>query len=332
MTSGITLDYPWLGPAWRRLTEYVDSGRLPPALMLTGIRGLGKTLLARAFAQRLLCRTPEQHGACGGCSSCRLVTAGTHPDLLVLEPEEPGKPIKVDGVRDIINRLSLKPHFGGSRVVLIVSADAMNRYAANSVLKTLEEPDASTVFLLVTSGPEYLPATVRSRCQAISIAPPERDELLAWLQDRTEAGCVEELCEIAQGAPLRAVQLSSSNVVTRRQEIHSTWRAVADGSLDPVSAAATWEKSAEDAITWLMRWVEELARQRCILMSEESASGVDRRECVPGRREALVALFRYRDLLITAKRGLASQVNRQLMMEELAIQWFRIGESRVHND
>lgn len=333
MASDITLDYPWLGPPWRRLTEYVDAGRVPPALLLIGIRGLGKTLLARAFAQRLLCRHPEQSGACGRCGSCRLVLAGTHPDLLVLEPEEPGKPIKVDRVRDVMGRLTLKPHFGGYRVVLVVTADAMNRHAANSVLKTLEEPDPSTLFLLVTSAPESLPPTVRSRCQAISVVPPGRADLLAWMQERTEGDCVEELCEIAQGAPLRAVQMMTGDVVTRRRELHDTWRAVADGRLDPVSAAVAWEKSAEDTIAWLIRWVEQSARRRSIRStSEEHASEADSRDSGPGQRDALAALLRYLDVLVVAKRSLGTQVNRQLLMEELAIRWSRIGGSLIHDD
>ncbi len=326
MSTDVTAEYPWLAVPWQRLCSYLSSGRMPPALLLTGKRGLGKTLLAKTFAQRLLCRDPASRVPCGHCEGCRLVAAGTHPDFLVIEPEETGKPIKVEAIRALIARLALRTHFGGYRVVLMVPAHLMNRHAANSVLKTLEEPDAATVFLLVTEAPEVLPVTVRSRCQTISMALPARTALIDWLRGRGAGNQAETVCAIAGGAPFPAMELLNTDTVTRRRRVFESWAELAAGHADPVSAAATWEKSADDTVHWVAGWVEDLIRIRHApdRTSRHNpdlhdalarlAPGVD----VPG-------LFRYQDLLGYAKRSLTTQINRQFLMEELAIHWSRIG-------
>lgn len=325
MNTDIGTKYPWLGAPWRSLYAYIDSGRLPPALLLTGRIGLGKTLLARTFAQRLLCRNPLDDSSCGRCDGCRLVTAGSHPDLLTIEPEEPGKPIKVESIREAIGRLSLRPHYGGHRVVLVVPAHTMNRYAANSILKTLEEPDAATVFLLVTAVPEALPITVRSRCQSIAVSAPSRPALIEWLLRQGATDQAEAVSAIARDAPFRALELLHSETVARYRDVLQTWCEIAAGRVDPVAAAASWEKIAEDALIWMSGWIEDLIRIRCapdraarnLLESRGTIHELAVRIDLPG-------LFNYLDRLGRAKRNLAGQINRLLMMEELAIHWSRL--------
>ncbi len=325
MSSDIGVDCPWLAAPWRRLYAYLTAGRLPPALLLSGRRGLGKTRLARTFAQRLLCRNASGEFPCGLCDGCRLVTAGTHPDLLPIEPEEAGKPIRVEAIRETIVRLSLRPHFGGRRVVLLAPAEMMNRHAANSVLKSLEEPDAATVFLLVTETPEALPVTVRSRCQQIAVAAPSRAELIAWLATRGATDQAETLCAIARDAPLRTLELLDTDAVTRHREVLDGWIGIAGGRVDPVAVAASWEKVAHDAVHWIAGWTEDLIRIR---------SAPDR-PCrnLTGGQEVLRKLalrlesrqlFGYLDRLGLAKQSLLGQINRQLLMEELAIRWSRL--------
>ena len=326
MISEIGSVYPWLTGSWANLIAYVHADRMPHAMLITGRRGLGKRLLAKAFGQRLLCRGDAGEFACGRCAACRLVAAGTHPDLLTIEPEESGKSITVDAIREMIGVLSLKPHYGGHRVVILVPAHQMNRYAANCLLKTLEEPASQTLFLLLTEMPENLPVTIRSRCHRVSVPTPPRSAVVDWLRQCQAGDEAEILCSLAQGAPFRALELLGTPTAKRRREVFDSWLAVAWGRQDPVAVAASWEKSAaEEVVVWVRSWVEDIIRLR-------SAPGTVMRNS-PDLQDALrtfvgtldlVKLFEYLDLSYRAQRLLAGQVNRQFLLEELAIRWSRL--------
>lgn len=164
---------PWQQQNWAHLCSYIAQKRIPQALLITGNKGLGKQQLADQFAVALLCATPQSDGtACGRCSSCLLVNADTHPDLIHIQPDEPGKGITIGQIRSLIIRLALKPQFEAYRVVIINPAEMMNNAAANAFLKCLEEPTERTAIILITEKPAKLPATIVSRCQKLAIATP----------------------------------------------------------------------------------------------------------------------------------------------------------------
>jgi DNA polymerase-3 subunit delta' len=139
-------------------------GTLPPSLIFAGPQGVGKRMAAVALAQLLNCYTPRGDDACGECAACRRIARGVHADVLIVEPGETGA-IKVDQVRDAIERSAFRPFEGRRRVVIIDGADAVLAEAQNALLKTLEEPPPASTFVLVTSRPDMLLPTVRSRCQ-----------------------------------------------------------------------------------------------------------------------------------------------------------------------
>jgi DNA polymerase-3 subunit delta' len=155
-------------PLLALLSRTSARGALPPSLIFSGPSGVGKRLSAVALAQALNCANPvEWDGgvdACGACPSCRRIARGVHADVLIVEPGESGS-IKVDQVRDAIERAAYRPFEGRRRVVIIDEADALIAEAQNALLKTLEEPPPASVFVLVTSRPDVLLPTVRSRCQ-----------------------------------------------------------------------------------------------------------------------------------------------------------------------
>ena len=160
----------WHATAWQQLQTSHRQQRLPHALLLSGEAGIGKAEFAARLAASLLCEQPHVDGqACGTCHACQRLGAQTHPDRFRLEPEEPGKAIKVDAVRQLIRNLSLTGHYGGYRVVTVEPAELMNTNAANAFLKTLEEPPANTLLILITASPARLPATIRSRCQPLGL-------------------------------------------------------------------------------------------------------------------------------------------------------------------
>ncbi len=149
------------------LARSVGRDRLPPSLIFSGPAGAGKRQTAVAMAQALNCLAPTGDGegrdSCGVCSACTRIARRVHPDVLIVEPGEKGS-ISVDQVRDIVDRSGYRPFEGRRRVVIVDDADTMMAPAQNALLKTLEEPPPASVFVLVTTRPEMLLATVLSRC------------------------------------------------------------------------------------------------------------------------------------------------------------------------
>ncbi len=214
---------PWLAEAWNPLAARLAGGRLPHALLVSGAAGLGKRSLVDAFARALLCTTRSAgEQACGQCRACRLLAAGSHPDRITvgLEARDDGKlrsEIVVEQIRALSQRLALSSQFGGRQVAVIDPADAMNTSTANALLKTLEEPTASTLILLVADRPSRLPATIRSRCQRIDVQTPPRAQAAAWLQQQGLAPAKAEAALTAMlGNPGKALEAASGDALELR--------------------------------------------------------------------------------------------------------------------
>ena len=199
--------YPWLEQHWSFFLKRLNAQRLAHALLIQGPMGCGKMALARAMVARLLCRE-GQPCACGSCRSCELLAGGAHPDSFELQPEEGSEIVKIDQVRDLIARLGLTTSISSRKVACIHPAETMNMAAANALLKSLEEPAGNTVLILVSNNPGRLPVTIRSRCQAISVQPPDKERVLDWLEKTSgePAGRTGVALTAAGGSPLRAIE------------------------------------------------------------------------------------------------------------------------------
>ena len=197
--------YPWLSGHWSFFMQRLEADRLAHALMIEGPAGSGKMNLASAMVARLLCRE-DQPRACGQCRSCKLLAGGAHPDCFELTPEQDSEVIKVDQIRGLIAKLNLTTSISARKVAYIHPAESMNGAAANALLKSLEEPAGNTVLILVSNNPARLPATIRSRCQSISVAQPDKQLVSDWLEKcsgRTK-DVVSAALQAAGGSPLRA--------------------------------------------------------------------------------------------------------------------------------
>ncbi len=162
--------------ALRILRGAINRGRIASSYLFSGEEGVGKRFTAVSLAKALNCQNPVQGDACGQCPSCRKMDAGTHLDFKVVEPD--GGQIKVEQIREIEEVLSLKPYEGGMKAVVVDQAELMNTFAANAFLKTLEEPAPDSLIILVSSNPDWLPMTIRSRCSRVNFTPllPEASE------------------------------------------------------------------------------------------------------------------------------------------------------------
>ncbi len=214
---------PWLLGHWQDVYKRHEQGSLPHALLFTGMPGIGKKQFVRFVAEALLCRhTNAQTGACGQCDACAQIQAGAHAELKVLNPEGAAMNIKVDAVRDLVVWLQLSAPRDQYRVALLDTADAMNHNAANSLLKTLEEPGERAVLILAADKPGSLPATVRSRCQSTNLTLRDQPAAINWLTEQGISDAAEQLVHANVG-PLVLVERNSGEWQASRQALQKAW-------------------------------------------------------------------------------------------------------------
>lgn len=319
---------PWLEPLWTDLTRRAAAGKLPHALLFSGAQGFGKAELAQQLAHGLLCQSPDSAGhACGQCSACHLLQAGTHADFMSISPEEEGKAIAVERVRALGDFLALKGQFGNRQIVIINPAEAMNRFAANSLLKTLEEPSPEALIILVSSRPSLLLPTIRSRCQQVVFPRPAAQLALAWLQQALENPSeAETLLSLADGAPLEALRLHQSGSLALRQGLAQAWANVAQGRGDPLPCAASWlELGLPQAVQWLNSWIMDLIRLKSGAPQAAIVNCDVQQILLPlSEKTDLKQLFNSLEQLTDYMRWGQGQLNAQLALEDVMINWSRV--------
>lgn len=293
--------HPWNEPLLEAVRRRLE--RLPHALLIHGVRGVGKLALAERVANLLLCEADDAaRKPCGACSGCRWYAAGTHPDFRRIEPEalapepapaeegaEPGpakkgKPsieIKVDQIRGLEDFLNIGSTRGKLRVALVHPAEDMNEVAANALLKGLEEPPAGAVFVLVSHRPAQLLPTIRSRCVALPVGLPAKEVAQAWLSSQGLKDSGRWLA-YAGGAPLRALEYAENaseieqlirapRPVDDRDDLEPLVDALQKIALDralagfglPTRYGTTSATKTENPLAWL-RYARSLGEERLL--------------------------------------------------------------------
>lgn len=210
------------------LLGMITRGRIATSYLFSGEQGIGKKTTALNFAKALNCQrsgvggfpagagqgSEEQNtlgldisealqdtggDACDACDACLKIDAGTHPDVLLISPEE--RQIRIEEIRTIENALAFRPYEGRYKVVIVDDADAMNIAAANAFLKTLEEPPEESIIILVTSRPDRLPDTIRSRCSRISFGPLSLEATKQVLRGRVPDAALDLAARNSMGRP-----------------------------------------------------------------------------------------------------------------------------------
>ncbi len=297
---------PWHEKHWETVKRSWERDRLPHALLLEGPQGLGKSLFARRIAGLVL-----------GIEEIEPETGRTHPDLSLVTVPEDKKQISVGQIRELCGNLAMTSHASGYKVVIIDPADRMNIHAANSLLKTLEEPTRDTILILVRSRLDTLPATIASRCQRLRFATPTEDVAVDWLREQDPARDWRPLLQVAAGAPLAARTAAASGLDQMDERLREDLVEIAAGRRDPVKVAAEWAKiDPATSLPWLNGVVVSLIRQQAGGSSESLKSLQNLNQVLP-----LDLLFRYLDEVQSALRRLDGALNLQMSLESLLIPW-----------
>ena len=242
------------------LKSAIEKKRVPHAFLFYGAEGIGKRTTALVFAKALNCEAGGAD-ACDACTSCRKIDSGNHPDILIIRPE--GQFIKVADIKELQERMRFRPLEGARRVVIIDDAERMNITSANSLLKTLEEPSPTNVFILVSSRPHLLPLTILSRCHRLRFNPVQRDVIAAFLEKELALAPDKALilASSSGGSIGRALSLHRGDYIALRDSILGR---ISKGSLDPLGCLALAGELAGDrediqeALDILKTWYRDL--------------------------------------------------------------------------
>lgn len=252
----------------RLLSRILHKGKIPHALLFTGIEGVGKREAANLFAMACNCLAatfPDERvsdkghdhkkenrpsSPCGGCRSCRKITSGNHPDVVSIQPDR--DQIKIGQIRDLCHMLAMKPFEARYRVVIISDAHALNAQAGNALLKVLEEPPDRTILVLTAYHSHDLLPTIASRCQHIRFNPIAHDTLVDVLVNRKGLSAREAdlLANLAKGSLAKALSLVASGWIERREWILRMIEKKPAG------------QSPLDRVTTLLAFSEKLAQEK----------------------------------------------------------------------
>ncbi|MFA7553586.1 MAG: DNA polymerase III subunit delta' [Spongiibacteraceae bacterium] len=319
-TAGsLAVKLPWQDEQWQRLEALRQSDKLPHAILLAGPAGVGKRRFAKAFAEYLICESPDSGVACGTCRQCGFILAGSHPDFKWLAPEEKSRQIKIDQIRELVDSLAQTSQQGGIKVATISPAEMMNTNAANALLKCLEEPSPNTLLLLLADAPNQLLPTIRSRCQIIKFPLPPQEVSLAWLATMTSSQTpVEELLLEAAGQPISVLELLQSDGLERRQQFNEDFLGMLEYKIPAIVVAEKWlAHDLTELLEWLARKLGRLIK--CHMGGAAVATDHRWLSVVPASKVkgVFVLLDEVNALLVRLNRG--ANPNRQLALEALLL-------------
>ncbi len=316
--------FPWQQSQWQLLIQRKQQANLPHALLLTGKQGMGKFAFAQQLAYALLCTSPQADGqACGNCRHCHLLNAHNHPDLTIIQPEKATAMIKIEQIRTLITKMQQTSQLDGYNIVIIEPAEKLNIAAANALLKTLEEPRAKALLILVSAAPHLLPATIRSRCQWITFTHVSDDLINSWLAKYHDNKATDNLLlDIAQGAPLQALALTDPEQLKFYQNCLQQIAMLLQKQLDPLSfAAKCCEESPEKVLRLLMIMLNYAIKQAFSATLKINDPVIADLVTLLANQYQIMDLFRLLDKLMRTQMQIASanNINKQLAVESMVL-------------
>lgn len=322
------------------LTRAFDDNSLPHALLFTGLQGIGKEAAAQFFSMTCNCTdriVPVQPGheigcqsgnednnpwPCGRCRSCRKILNNSHPDIFLIRPA--GSTIKIDQIRGLIQKLSLKPYEAANRFVIIADADTMNSEAGNALLKVLEEPPDHTTIIMTAGQVSDLLPTIVSRCMHLRLRPLPEDYIAEVLREEHGASPDEakSIAAMAFGSLTRAVAMNKGHWLDRRNRLIQELihlRTQSTGFILAFAARISQDKDTlAECLDIFATWLRDLIVFPCapgqIVYADLADSMQD--QCQQSDPATLLSLI---DMIYRSRRKIESNGNARLSTEVLAM-------------
>ena len=306
------------------ISSAVENNRVSHAYILNGERGSGKRMLANLFATTLLCESGNSE-PCGKCHSCRQAESGNHPDIIRVTHEKPNS-ISVDDIRTQVNNtVDIKPYQGPYKVYIIPQADLMTPQAQNAILKTIEEPPAYAVFLLLTENAEMLLPTINSRCVMLKLRNIKDTLIRKYLMENLEIPDYKaDMCTaFAQGNMGRAIMLANSDHFNEiREEAVQLLKHISEMELNEIVAAvkniSVYKLEITDYLDIIMIWYRDVLLYKA---TKEIDKVVFKDQLQSIKEQARKSSYEGIELILEslekAKARLKANVNFDLVMELL---------------
>lgn len=252
------VNYPWMSESYQHLYHAYENNKLPHALLFSGQKGIGKLHLAQKFAKTILCDANISE-PCNQCQNCHLLDLGHHADFKLVQPEESASMIKIDQIRSVCEFAQHTAQRGQYKIIIIDLAEQLNIAGTNALLKSLEEPQGKTLFILITEKVSSLLPTLLSRCQKVNFKTPNGDMAKSWLlthnaeNKKLESKRLELALYLAENAPLaaQAILLAEQDVVFKKftQDLVK----YLCGKISLIDFSEAWHKSELNLVVGFMQ-------------------------------------------------------------------------------
>lgn len=337
-----THEFPWHNSTWQQFIKAKANNKLPHAILLSGEEGIGRFSLAKRMAKGLMCinSSSTADDACHTCKSCKTFSSNANPDYTQITLSEDKQQIGVDQIRAVSEFLNYSRSFNTNRVVVIYPAERMNINAANSLLKSLEEPSPHTVIILVTAKLNQLLPTIKSRCQLFTVATPSKDETLQWLSkyqseqhytdqdhgegqeqglNNTKLINPDLLIEISGCKPLIAITLGQELVDSRNQFFNDLRDAIKN-TMTITEMAKKWEKHDKEVLlNWQILLIQDTIKS-AVSQDQSMASHASFKQDHTQHLSDEEKWLLYQNL-IKQKQYIHTSVNSLMFLENMIMLW-----------
>ncbi|MFH1077587.1 MAG: DNA polymerase III subunit delta' [Pseudomonadota bacterium] len=309
------------------LKRVYERGRLPHALLFTGIDGIGKRLTAYALASLLQCAVASGSNACGNCPACKKIASGNHPDFFVVEAS--GAYIKIDQIRALRKDFALKPFEGKCKVAIIVDAHLMRMEAANALLKITEEPPPDSFLILTAHQVSDVLPTIASRCQHVEFAPLPFQLIMKKLMEnkKLDNSLASAVAAYANGSMGAAIETDAEKVMEDRLYLIEKIENLSISRLRNAFDLAAWLDEKKDdmdkSLEMLKSWIRDLVLTK---MSSQGIINQDLAEkiSIAAARYSISNLASKLKIIQDAQIALTRNLNRRSTLEVMLIRMCRV--------